>query len=247
MTAAPSTGDLGVPKNPRGRSPGPGTDRHRLCGRTGAHCDAKLARDWTRLRPGPRTAVSSMPMVALTRCTDPSDHRLQTEAAARTRALLSQALRSLGREPQGLEIRFDLRGGAAGQARFGGKGPWVIRYNPILLRENPQSFIAQTVPHEVAHLLAYLRHGRRIRPHGPEWRAIMLQLGAAPERCHRYDLTRVPRRALRVFPYHCGCGDHELSTIRHHRVLAGQTYLCRRCTNPLQPGPRPRRQGNPAP
>lgn len=168
------------------------------------------------------------------------DHRLLTRAIARTQELLSQAAADLGVRVKTLEIRFDLRGRAAGQARYGTRqgigGPWIIRYNPVLLRENPDSFIAQTVPHELAHVVAFVRHGHRIRPHGPEWRAIMEQFGAAPERCHRYDLARIPRRATRVFPYHCGCGEHQLSSIRHHRVLAGQTYLCRRCAGPLRPG-----------
>ncbi len=168
------------------------------------------------------------------------DHRLLTLAIARTGELLSQAAVDLGVRVKSLEIRFDLRGRAAGQARCGAphgiRGPWTIRYNPVLLRENPDSFLAETIPHEVAHVVAFKRHGHRIRPHGPEWRAIMEQFGAAPERCHRYDLSRVPRRATRFFLYHCGCGEHQLSTIRHHRVLAGQTYVCRRCTGPLRPG-----------
>jgi SprT protein len=132
------------------------------------------------------------------------DHRLWSEATARTRDLLRQALSRLGMGPQELEIRFDLRGGAAGQARGGGRGPWIIRYNPILLRENPESFIAETVPHEVAHMVAYLRYGRSIRPHGPEWRAIMAQFGAEPERCHRYDLSGVARRTYGCFPITAG-------------------------------------------
>lgn len=169
---------------------------------------------------------------------DHQDHRLQARTTARTRDLLYQAIRQWGLPARELEIRFDLRGRAAGQARCGCHGPWIIRYNPVLLRENPESFIVETIPHEVAHVVAFALYGHRIRPHGPEWRAIMEQFGAAPERCHRFDLSRVPRRATRVFPYHCRCGDHELSSIRHHRVLAGRIYLCRRCAVPLQPGRR---------
>jgi SprT protein len=177
---------------------------------------------------------------------DPQHLRLQTQAMARTRDLLNQAVSRLGIRARDLEIRFDLRGRAAGQARYGGPGLWIIRYNPVLLHENPQRFIAETVPHEVAHVVAFVRYGHRIRPHGPEWRAIMEQFGATPERCHRYDLSRVPRRATRVFPYHCGCREHELTSIRHHRVLAGQTYLCRRCATPLRPGRRALSQVDPA-
>ena len=161
---------------------------------------------------------------------------LEIQAAARTRDLLALAFAHFGLGLRALEIRFDLRGRAAGQARYSARGPWIIRYNAILLRENPESFLAETIPHEVAHLVTFLRHGPRVRPHGPEWRAIMAQLGAKPERCHRYDLSRIPGRATRVFTYHCACGEHQLTSIRHHRILAGQTYLCRRCAAPLRPG-----------
>jgi SprT protein len=170
--------------------------------------------------------------------TDRLDSPLLARAATRTREILDQAFAHWGLSARAVEIRFDLRGRAAGQARYGPHDPWVIRYNPLLLLENPGAFIAETVPHEVAHLIAFLRHGPRIRPHGPEWRAIMEQLGAVPERCHRYDVSRIPRRVARVFTYHCACAEHELTSIRHHRVLAGQTYLCRRCAGPLRPGGR---------
>lgn len=169
---------------------------------------------------------------------DEQDQRLQTQVVERTHELFRQADTRAGSPLIRLEVRFDLRGWAAGQARQRAGGPWVIRYNPLLLRENPEAFLTETVPHEVAHVIAFLRYGPRIRPHGAEWRAVMEGLGAAPERCHHYDLSRVPRRTHRTFPYHCGCGEHELTSIRHHRVLAGQTYLCRRCAGPLRPGRR---------
>jgi len=168
--------------------------------------------------------------------TDQSDLMLQAQATEQTRKLLQQALARLNLRARELEIRFDLRGRAAGQARCGSRDPWLIRYNAVLLRENGERFIAETVPHEVAHLVAYHRHGPRIRPHGPEWQAIMGQLGATPERCHQYDLSHVPRRTTRVYTYHCACGEHQLTSIRHRRILAGRTYLCRRCAKPLRPG-----------
>ena len=164
---------------------------------------------------------------------------LQGRVAAQTRALLAQAgqwLRIGIQEPQ---IRFDLRGRSAGQARVGSRGPWVVRYNPVLLEANAEDFLATTVPHEVAHLVAYARHGSRIRPHGPEWQAIMRHFGVAPERCHRYDLSALSVRSVREFDYHCTCRGHRLSSIRHHRVLAGRDYICRHCATTLRPGCHP--------
>lgn len=40
---------------------------------------------------------------------------------------------------------------------------------------NPYSFLI-TLLHELAHMLAYIRHKGAIQPHGPEWKAIFAQL-----------------------------------------------------------------------
>ena len=63
--------------------------------------------------------------------------------------------------------------------------------------------------------------------------------GVAPERCHRYDLSAVRGRALQEFDYHCSCRGHRLSSIRHNRVLAGGSYICRRCATALRLGLHP--------
>jgi SprT protein len=168
------------------------------------------------------------------------DRTLKARVVDRTMDLLHEAGSWLCLALPEPEVRFDLRGRAAGQARFGGPRPgtgsWLIRYNPALLAANADDFLAETVPHEVAHLAAFARHGTRIRPHGPEWRAIVRRLGGVGERCHRYDLASAPVRELCRFDYHCGCRNHRLSSIRHRRVLAGQVYVCRSCAGPLRPG-----------
>lgn len=43
---------------------------------------------------------------------------------------------------------------------------------------NPYSFLI-TLLHELAHMLAYIKHKRSILPHGPEWKAIFADLLAA--------------------------------------------------------------------
>lgn len=135
-----------------------------------------------------------------------------------------------------VEIRFDLRGKTAGQVRMGPNGRTLIRYNLALLEREGVAFLERTVPHEVAHVLAYRRYGPRIRPHGQEWQRIMRQLGAEPTRCHDYDVSGLPTRRLRYFAYHCACMEHRLSSIRHNKVAKGQRYLCKRCGEALRPG-----------
>jgi SprT protein len=159
---------------------------------------------------------------------------LLQRARTETHALIRRAESHYGISVPTVEIHFDLRGTAAGMVLFPhGKAP-VIRYNSILLQHNRHDFLTQTLPHEVAHLIARTLHGKSIRPHGHEWKTVMLFFGADTLRCHNYATDDVPVRKLRRFPYTCGCQQHQLTTIRHNRILKGLTYRCRQCGEPLR-------------
>jgi len=176
---------------------------------------------------------------------------LMREAEHRTEALLDQARRAFGVTVPAPQVRFDLRGQAAGQVRHvqvleQGRAQgriWQIRYNAVLLQREPKAFLAQTVPHESAHLVAFALFGRSIRPHGPEWQGIMRHFGAEPRRCHDFQVADLRTRRLRRFDYHCACRTHQLTSTRHHRAQAGQTYYCVACRGPLAPGARVQSEG----
>lgn len=60
--------------------------------------------------------------------------------------------------------------------------------------------LEEVLCHEVAHLVCWWRHGRT-RPHGPEWRAIMLGAGHEPRvRLQPDDVVLKPRRRRRARP-----------------------------------------------
>jgi len=108
------------------------------------------------------------------------DAGLETEA--------SELLRSLGATRIATEIRveWDPRlKTAAGRADYRQK---LISLNPRLV-EHPAE-IDRTLRHELAHILAQSRAGRRrISPHGPEWQHACRDLGIADEkRCHTLPL-----------------------------------------------------------
>ncbi|WP_456404401.1 SprT family zinc-dependent metalloprotease [Thiolapillus sp.] len=132
------------------------------------------------------------------------------------------------------EVRFDLNGQAAGQYR-GGAHP-RIRYNPRMAASQFEAYCQRTPAHEVAHyIIDRLHSGRRVRPHGPQWRELMRAFGLEPERCHQYDLQNVPRRRQRRFAYRCACQEHRLSTTRHNRVqYRGMKYRCIKCGEVLR-------------
>ncbi len=154
-------------------------------------------------------------------------HQLQN----RVIELYTKAEKFFNKQFQKPYIRLDLKGETAGQA-------WIekrhLRFNPVLLKENREHFLKQTVAHEVAHLLAYDIYGSRIRAHGQEWQSIMTDVFKLPaNRCHSYDTHRSGRRQ---WLYQCRCEGKTitLGTTRHNRYHKGTVYLCTTCKAPLK-------------
>ena len=143
--------------------------------------------------------------------------------------LKAQELYSVNIEPS---VSFDLGGQSAGQANYRTNR---IRLNRQLLEKYTTEFVVQTVPHEFAHLVAHKKFGRRIKPHGHEWRSVMIALGAKPSRTHNFAVS--PTRKLRRYMFQCNCHDkkHELTSIRYNRIRRGVIYYCPACKRPLRP------------
>jgi len=105
---------------------------------------------------------------------------------------------------------------------------WRIELNPRLQDlpgEQCEAELRSTFLHELAHLVAFARVGRkRIAPHGPEWRAACHDLGIPEEdRCHALDFQ--PRRLAKRFAYACpACGVVLLRVRRLRRRVA--CYPC---------------------
>lgn len=55
----------------------------------------------------------------------------------------------------------------------------LIRIASFVLQESEELF-QEVLCHETAHLAAYRLHGRSIRPHGREWKALMATAGYEP-------------------------------------------------------------------
>lgn len=152
-----------------------------------------------------------------------------------TLACLARAEAIFQRAFPAIPVRFDLRGRAAGMYRVR-RGARQIRYNPHIFAKFFADGLAETVPHEVAHYVTDVLHGlHRVRPHGPEWRAVAQALGATPRASGRYDLSGIPLRRQTWFDYRCACTAHRLGARRHGRAQRGETgYVCRRCGTLLE-------------
>jgi len=136
-------------------------------------------------------------------------------------------------------VDFDLKGGCAGKAT---PSKHHISLNGVLLVENFEAYLEDTIPHEVAHIVCHVKYGwlrtanGGISHHGKEWKAIMRALGAEPTRCHNMDVSNVKRK-MRQFSYFCpdclACVS--MSIIRHNRVTKGtKSYSHKSCTSPLE-------------
>ena len=147
---------------------------------------------------------------------------------------IAQAAALYGRELAEIPVTFDLCGRATGMYRVR-NGRREIRYNPHIFAKYFSDNLANTVPHEVAHYVTDMLHGlRRVRPHGPEWQAVMRAFDAEPAATCRYDLEGIPVRRQRRFRYRCACMTHSVTTVRHRRIQDGRVrYHCRRCRTPL--------------
>lgn len=160
-------------------------------------------------------------------------NQLAVLAEKETRALIEKSEHHFMQAMPAVEVRFDLRGQAAGKVTFQKNSAPVISYNMALLLENKERFLSQTLPHEVAHIVARTLFGTDIKPHGPEWQGVMNLFGVEANRCHDYDTSRSRVRRLQRYSYRCDCGEYQLTSIRHFRILRGQSYYCRKCKQPL--------------
>jgi len=147
---------------------------------------------------------------------------------AETVVLLQTArelLRSLGAKRIATELRVEWNSclkTAAGRADHRQK---LISLNPRLV-EHPAE-IDRTLRHELAHILAQFRAGRRrISPHGSEWQQACRDLGIAGEkRCH--TLPFPAKRYAPRFIYRCPNCLRDFPRVRRIKRTVACLACCR--------------------
>jgi SprT protein len=144
---------------------------------------------------------------------------LRLEAKAR------EILRSLGatKLARDLSVEWNSRlKTAAGRADYRSK---LISLNPQLVHHPAE--IEQTLQHELAHILAQFRAGRRrILPHGVEWRQACRDLGISDEkRCHNLPFP-VSKRARRYL-YRCPGCQRDFPRVRRIKRAVACLACCR--------------------
>ncbi len=136
-----------------------------------------------------------------------------------------QLLRSLGAERIATDLRIEWNSRlktAAGRADHRQK---LISLNPRL-GEHPEE-IDRTLRHELAHILAQFRAGRRrISPHGSEWQQACRDLGIGDEkRCH--TLPFPAKRYTPRFIYRCPNCRRDFPRVRKIKRTVACLACCR--------------------
>lgn len=111
----------------------------------------------------------------------------------------------------------------AGYAKF---PSWVIELNPKLRDFEGQ--VDRTMKHELAHLVAYLRAGRRrIEPHGGEWQRACADLGI-PNETARHTLPLPRREVRRNYAYSCPSCSIVVRRVRKFRRFTACSACCKK-------------------
>jgi len=113
---------------------------------------------------------------------------------------------------------------AAGRADFRRN---LVSLNPRL-REHDEAEIDRTLRHELAHLLAQSRAGRRrVAPHGVEWRKACQDLGISNE-ARTHTLPFPVKRRSRPFLYQCPRCEKEFPRARRIKRAVACLECCRK-------------------
>ncbi len=147
---------------------------------------------------------------------------MKAEAAAAARAL------GLHRLSTALDIQWNSRlQTTAGRA----SSPlYRIELNPRLIEVGIKE-IRRTMLHELAHLVAKERAGRRnIQAHGPEWRQACKDLGI-PGESRTHSLDWASRRQRRKFLYTCPQCLKSIERVRPFRRVVACAACCKQFAN----------------
>lgn len=104
----------------------------------------------------------------------------------------------------------------------------LIRLNKVLANARNKKIFREVLCHEAAHAAVFLLYGKRCRPHGPEWRSLLLKARYKPRtkipENEVYGLPRASRNNRYLYTYRCmNCG-----TIFHTR-RTDRRWRCKRC------------------
>lgn len=121
------------------------------------------------------------------------------------------------------KIKYVSRGMYAGKAD---PRTNTVTFNSVLMNDNPHTFVAMTVAHELAHLITNQAYGVQEFDHGPKWRKLMELFEADPRVTHQYDVSKLINVKRQ---WACACQTHYVSSHVARQLRAGAQYICHLC------------------
>lgn len=117
-------------------------------------------------------------------------------------------------------------GTAAGKASCRRYGNSVVDLTLILNaqlvnEQDVSKLLEDTIPHEIAHLVCYVRPELG-KNHDRGWRRVCIMLGGSGDRCHRYDLEKA--RKTRKAVYNINGNPTHIGLTVHKRIQSGAAY-----------------------
>jgi SprT protein len=119
-----------------------------------------------------------------------------------------------------VEIKFNLKGHQAGQARRDW-GEYSVRFNNEYAVYDLQHILSDTVPHEIAHLACFMDE-RLGKNHNSGWKKLCVDLGGTAQTTH--PIPKVFCKG-RTFQYVTTTGKEvRVSEHMHNKIQAGAAY-----------------------
>jgi SprT protein len=116
-----------------------------------------------------------------------------------------------------METRINMRGTSMGQASLADDGIPVMRLSIEGCNKNLEDILSDTIPHEVAHLVCFIKNIDN--GHGANWKAVARALGSLGETTHKHTL----KSATKMFHYaNASGGTVDFTIIRHNKLQKGK-------------------------
>ena len=97
-----------------------------------------------------------------------------------------------------------------------------IKLNPCL-QQAEDKLVESVICHELAHIITFNRFGRRAKPHGHQWRLLMIAAGVEPRTTHPVT-QELTRRTTRRFNHICPVCQNQRTA---RRVM--RNWRCKHC------------------
>ena len=104
----------------------------------------------------------------------------------------------------------------------------LIRLNKVLADTRNENIFREILCHEAAHAAVFLLYGKKCKPHGPEWRALVSAAHYPPRTKipdnEIHGLLRIGRKNRYLYTHRCmNCGRIYLARKTDHR------WRCKNC------------------